>query len=54
MLTVWLQDEWLGPHGKVALRVGVETHVGVEVGDEEHGVDGSGGHAVDGHPSCHC
>lgn len=32
----------------------METHVGVEVGDEEHRVDSGGGHAVDGHPSCHC
>lgn len=41
--------------GTVVLRVGGGlTHVGVEVGDEEHRVDGGGGHAVDGHPSCHC
>lgn len=32
----------------------METHVRVEVGDEEHRVDGGGSHAVDGHPSCHC
>ncbi len=42
--------------GTVMLRVGGEggTHFRVEVGDEEHRVDGGGDHAVDGHPSCHC
>lgn len=27
------------------------THVRIEVGDEENRVEGSGGHAMDGHPS---
>lgn len=34
-------------------RGGGGTHVGVEVGDQQHGVEGCGRHAVDGHPS-HC
>lgn len=46
--------KWPGLYRKVVLGVGTETHIRVEVGDEENRVDGGGGHAVDGHPSCHC
>lgn len=46
---------WLGWSVKENHRVGLEvgggvTHVRVEVGDEKNRMQGSGGHAVDGHP----